>query len=133
MRTHKPTILIIEDHEAVRRLLGILLKENFVVNIKRDGMEGMAWLTAGNIPDLILLDMQMPRLNGLEFLSQLRVSGFFRHIPVLFLSCTDANDYKMVLYELGIEGFMPKPFNPRLLKEKIEHILARTTRARQSV
>jgi DNA-binding response OmpR family regulator len=133
MRTHKPTILIIEDHEAVRRLLGILLKENFVVNIKRDGMEGMAWLTAGNIPDLILLDMQMPRLNGLEFLSQLRVSGFFRHIPVLFLSCTDANDYKMVLYELGIEGFMSKPFNPRLLKEKIEHILACTTRARQSV
>jgi CheY-like chemotaxis protein len=131
MRTHKSTILVIEDHEAVRRLLGILLKNNFNVAIKSDGLEGMSWLSSGNIPDLILLDMQMPRLNGLDFLTQLRISGVFRHIPVLLISCTDVDDYKLILVDFNIAGFISKPFNPSVLKEKITQVLNKSTRVRQ--
>ena len=123
----KANILIIDDHDAVRLLLGLTLKNKFDVITKKDGIEGMAWLSAGNIPDLIMLDMQMPRLNGLEFLKQIRTSGMFRHIPVILVSAND-NEYEITQsFGLGIVDFIPKPFNPIKLKEKVDNILNKKT------
>lgn len=116
------TILIIDDHDAVRMLIGLTLKDHYEVVTKRDGIDGMAWLSAGNIPDLVILDMQMPRLSGLEFLKQLRSSGIFRNIPVLLVSAND-NEYEITQsYDLGIIDFIAKPFNPIALKDKIQQI-----------
>jgi two-component system, chemotaxis family, chemotaxis protein CheY len=119
MNTQKANILIVDDHEAMRFLLGLTLGKQFDVITKRDGLEGLAWLSAGNIPDLIMLDMEMPRLNGLNFLKQVRSSGMFRDIPVLLVSANENVDEITASYGLGIEGFIRKPFNPVVLKEKI--------------
>ena len=87
----------------------------------------MAWLSAGNIPDLIMLDMQMPRLNGLEFLKQIRTSGMFRDIPVILVSANE-NEYEITQsFGLGIVDFIRKPFNPIKLKEKVDNILNKKT------
>ena len=124
----KANILIIDDHDAVRLLLGLTLKNRFDVITKKDGMEGMAWLSAGNIPDLIMLDMQMPRLNGLEFLKQIRTSGMFREIPVILVSANE-NEYEITQsFGLGIVDFIRKPFNPIKLKEKVDNILNKKTK-----
>ena len=123
----KANILIIDDHDAVRLLLGLTLKKRFDVITKKDGIEGMAWLSAGNIPDLIMLDMQMPRLNGLEFLKQIRTSGMFREIPVILVSANE-NEYEITQsFGLGIVDFIRKPFNPIKLKEKVDNILNKKT------
>ena len=123
----KANILIIDDHDAVRLLLGLTLKNKFDVITKKDGIEGMAWLSAGNIPDLIMLDMQMPRLNGLEFLKQIRTSGMFRDIPVILVSANE-NEYEITQsFGLGIVDFIRKPFNPIKLKEKVDNILNKKT------
>jgi two-component system, chemotaxis family, chemotaxis protein CheY len=119
MNTQKANILIVDDHEAMRFLLGLTLGKQFDVITKRDGLEGLAWLSAGNIPDLIMLDMEMPRLNGLNFLKQVRSSGMFRDIPILLVSANENVDDITASYGLGIEGFIRKPFNPVVLKEKI--------------
>ena len=121
--TQKANILIIDDHEAVRLLLGLTLRKQFDVVTKRDGIEGLAWLAAGNLPDLIMLDMQMPRLNGLQFLKQVRTSGMFRHIPVLLVSGNDNEEEIAMSYDLGIVEFIRKPFNPIVLKEKVLHAI----------
>ncbi len=121
----KANILIIEDHEAVRLLLGLTFKKEYHVVTKRDGIEGLAWLSAGNMPDLIMLDMQMPRLNGLEFLRQLRSTGFFAQIPVLLISGNDDAAENAQVFNLGIVDFIPKPFNPVSLREKVVAILAK--------
>jgi two-component system chemotaxis response regulator CheY len=123
MRTHKAKILIVEDHDAVRLLLGLTFKNRFEVITKSDGIEGMAWLSAGNLPDLIMLDMQMPRLNGLDFLRQLRSSGLFRNIPVLLVSGNDNIEDKMESFDLGIVDFISKPFNPSILLDKVDNAL----------
>lgn len=126
MSKHQQTILIIDDHDAVRLLIGLTLKDDHDVITKRDGIDGMAWLSAGNIPDLIILDMQMPRLNGLDFLKQLRSSGMFRNIPVLLVSAND-NEYEITQsFDLGIVDFIAKPFNPIKLKEKIQQIFQKS-------
>jgi DNA-binding response OmpR family regulator len=119
----KANILIIEDHEAVRLLLGLTFKKEYHVVTKRDGIEGLAWLSAGNMPDLIMLDMHMPRLNGLQFLRQLRSSGFFAEIPVLLVSGNDDAVENAEIFNLGIVDFIPKPFNPVSLREKVMAIL----------
>jgi two-component system, chemotaxis family, chemotaxis protein CheY len=119
MNKQQTKILIIDDHDAVRLLLGLTLKDKYNVITKRDGIDGMAWLAAGNIPDLIILDMQMPRLNGLDFLKQLRSSGMFKLIPVLLVSANDNENEITESFDLGILGFISKPFNPVKLKEKI--------------
>ncbi len=120
----KANILIIEDHDAVRLLLGLTFKKQFTVVTKRDGLEGLAWLAAGNFPDLIILDMQMPRLNGIGFLRQLRSSGMFNHIPVLAVSGNNDANENAELFDLGILDFIPKPFNPTLLYEKVKTIVS---------
>ena len=120
----KANILIIEDHDAVRLLLGLTFKKQFTVVTKRDGLEGLAWLAAGNFPDLIILDMQMPRLNGIGFLRQLRTSGMFHQIPVLLVSGNNDANENAELFDLGIVDFIPKPFNPTLLYEKVKKIVS---------
>ncbi len=126
MITDKATILVIDDHDAVRLLLGLTLKKQFDVVTKRDGMEGLAWLSAGNMPALIMLDMQMPRLSGFEFLRQLRASGLYRHIPVVMVSANDDHREIQQVFDLGIVDFVQKPFNPIKLKEKVINALLKT-------
>jgi CheY-like chemotaxis protein len=111
----------------MRFLLGLTLRNQFDVVIKKDGLEALAWLSAGNIPDLIMLDMQMPRLNGIEFLKQIRTSGMFRDIPVLLVSANGNHEDIATSYGLGIVDFISKPFNPVSLNEKVQKALNQCT------
>ena len=120
----RANILIVEDHDAVRLLLGITFKRQFNVVTKRDGLEGLAWLAAGNFPDLIILDMQMPRLNGIGFMRQLRSSGMFNQIPVLLVSGNNDVEENTELFDLGIVDFVSKPFDPTSLYEKVRKIVS---------
>jgi two-component system chemotaxis response regulator CheY len=124
MNSSHKQILVIEDHECVRVLLGSWLKkQNYQVTTKADGFEGMMWLDEGNIPDLILLDMNMPRVNGNDFLRNIRNSGFFRNIPVIVVSGTETQSEIEQCIDLGARGFLKKPFNPSNLNDKIGSIL----------
>ncbi|MEM1323787.1 MAG: response regulator [Bacteroidota bacterium] len=118
------SILVIEDHESIRKIIGRFLSRYYQVVTKADGLEGLAYLNQGNFPDLIILDMTMPRINGLEFLSNIRSSGFFRHIPIVIVSGEENNKLIEKCQQLGISGFVAKPFNPFELKEKIHSTLS---------
>ena len=121
--THK-NILVIEDQECIRVLLGTWLKkQKYNVTTKSDGFEGMRWLGEGNIPDLILLDMHMPRLGGNDFLRNIRNSGFFRNIPVIVVSGTEEQEEIKECIDLGAKDFLKKPFNPVNLQNKIGSVL----------
>lgn len=119
---NKRTILVIDDHDCIRLLLGSILSKNYEVVTKKDGLEAMAWLSSGNIPDLILLDLVMPSLDGFDFLKNLRTSGFFSQIPVLVLSGNNNETDMKRCYNLGINDFFQKPFNPVQLREKITYV-----------
>lgn len=124
MRTtsHRKNILVIDDQKSIRFLLGTMLSKQYEVTTKRDGLEGMAWMTRGNIPDLILLDMQMPRLGGSEFLKSLKDSGFYRNIPVIVVSSNESDADINYCFDLGAEEYLKKPFNPIQLRDKISSI-----------
>ena len=129
MNVLKKSILIIEDHDSIRLLLGSMLSKNYEVTTLKDGMEGMAWLFKGNLPDLIVLDMSMPRLSGSEFLKNIRQSGFFRDIPVIVVSGNDGEEDIKNCLQWGVCDYLTKPFNPINLKEKINFVLSARSNA----
>lgn len=112
-------VLVIEDHEPMRRILGHFLSKRHQVVSLKDGLEGMTYLSQGNTPDIILLDMSMPRISGLEFLATLRSSGFYRDIPVIVV--TSENDQKHIeqCKKLGVKAYIEKPFDPIKLDQLI--------------
>ena len=122
MRERKQ-ILTIEDDASVRLLLEYLLRGSYRVRIQKDGIEGMLWLENGNIPDLILLDTEMPRLSGFDFLKNIRRSGYFRKVPVIMMVGAEQSENIISYLHNGANDVLTKPFNPKDLFEKIEKIL----------
>ena len=119
----KKSILTIEDDLSVRMLLEYLLRSSYAVKTQKDGIEGMMWLDDGNLPDLILLDTDMPRLNGYEFLKNIRRSGFFREVPVIMLVGPEDSEQIINYLHQGANDVLLKPFNPKDLYENIENII----------
>lgn len=125
MNAKEKIILVLDDHDSTRIILGNVLKKNSQHRVvtKKDGIEALAWFRTGILPDIILLDMQMPRLNGITFLKNLKSSNFYKNIPVLVLSGNDNPEYLQKCNELGIKGYLKKPFNPTELHQTIDEIL----------
>lgn len=116
-------ILVIEDHKALRILLNGILKKDFEVTTKVNGLDAMAYLASGNIPDIILLDVEMPKMDGLGLINNLTCSGFFKNIPIIVVSGNEDDATKEKCYDLGVKHYFNKPFNPKTLKSKINEVL----------
>ena len=121
----KKNILIIDDELSIRILLENYLKKDYNVVTKNDGMDALKWMEEGNIPDLIVADIQMPNLDGYEFIKNIRASGFFKHIPIIMLSGIESSSEKIKCLKLGADDYIVKPFNPEELSVRIEILLSR--------
>ncbi len=120
----KLSVLLVDDDVNLRMLLEYVLKREYEVTTREDGLSAMAWLSAGQLPDLIIADVDMPRLNGIELLTQLRASGFFRDIPVVMLSAYDGADMKNACLRNGATDYLLKPFSPEGILSRLECILS---------
>ncbi len=118
-------ILVVDDKPSISKLIVQFLSQTYEVHTEEDGLKALAWLQEGNIPDLILTDLQMPNLDGMELISRLKESGYFSDIPVIVLSSKDSSDDRVKCLRLGAEDYIMKPFNPEELLIRIERILSR--------
>lgn len=121
--TVKKRILLVDDEIAILKLLEFILKKDYELVIKNNGFDALTWLDSGNIPDLIISDMEMPYFNGADFVRSLKVSGYFRDVPVIVLSGSESLENIKTKIPFEINGLMSKPFNPGILKDKIKFIL----------
>lgn len=121
----KKKILIIDDELSIRILLENFLKKNYDVVAKNDGMEGLKWMEEGNIPDLVVADIQMPNLDGYEFIKNVRASGYYKDIPLIMLSGIESSNEKVKCLKLGANDYIVKPFNPEELEIRIQLLLSR--------
>jgi DNA-binding response OmpR family regulator len=124
-------ILAIDDEKAIRLILETSLKKKYNVTTKNDGEEGYNWMVKEKIiPDLIICDIQMPNLDGYEFLKRVRNSGFFGDIPIIMLSGEEQSKERVKCYQLKAQDYLTKPFNPVELIELIEKNLDSKIRVR---
>jgi len=120
------SMLAIDDEVSIQLILQHYFKENFSVITKGNGKEALAWMLEGNIPDIIVADINMPEMDGNAFIDQVRSSGFLKNIPMVMLSGSDTTDNKIRCLEAGADDFMVKPFNPRELAARLNGILRRS-------
>jgi DNA-binding response OmpR family regulator len=121
----QPVVLIADDDPDIRMLVGIRL-ERAGCDVRRaaDGEEALR-LAAETTPDLCVLDVMMPKLDGLGVTRALRDQAATRHVPVLLLTAKAADDGVTQGHEAGANDYLPKPFSPQELAARVEQILAR--------
>lgn len=119
---YQSILIIDDDRELTDMLKSYLETAGYAVTVANDGGEGLSKATTGENPDLILLDVMMPVLDGFEVLKKLRQSHL---TPVLMLTAK-GDDYDRILgLELGADDYLPKPFNHRELLARIKAIFRR--------
>ena len=117
------SILIVEDEYAVARGIEYALKqEGYEVAVARNGEEGLEMATR-NAPDLVILDVRLPGMDGFEMLRRVRGAG--NKAPVLFLTARDEEMDKVIGLELGADDYLTKPFGLRELMSRIKALLRR--------
>ena len=117
-------ILVIEDEEGIIHLLNLYLKDaGYVVLVARDGADGLA-LHAREHPDLVILDIMLPTLDGFEVCRRIRS---WSRTPILMLTARGDEDDRIAGLELGADDYLVKPFSPRELVSRVRAILRRVS------
>jgi len=119
----KNKILLVDDKGEFRTILKIILQSKFEVTTAANGLEALALLQRGYIPDLIISDLMMPKIDGITLVQQVNSSDIFKHIPILILSSINEGKNKVELFRIGVADYLEKPFNPDELKVRINRLL----------
>jgi len=117
------TILIADDDPHIRQLLVFALAKAGLETIEAEDGEGALAQIASHSPDLVILDINMPRMDGIEVCRRLRAQG---DLPILFLSSRDDEIDRVLGIELGADDYVTKPFSPREVVARALAILRRT-------
>ena len=120
--TDKPLLLVIDDNEDIRNMLGQLLSDEYTVIFASNGREGLR-LAAKYVPDLIVCDVMMPVMDGLECCRKIKDEISTSHIPVLLLTACSMDEQRAQGYESGADGYVAKPFNTTVLKSRCRNLI----------
>jgi len=121
----KEKILIVEDEKDIAKMLEYnLQKEGFKTSVVRDGEDALCAAKQGH-PDLILLDLMLPGMDGLEVCKTLKGEARTASIPIIMLTAKSRESDKIVGLELGADDYVTKPFSPRELMARIKAVLRR--------
>jgi len=116
-------ILVVDDEKELREMLKeFLVKEGYEVKLARNGKEALEWLVGNERFDLILLDIMMPEMNGVETLQQIRKQ---MNTPVIFLTAKTEEIDKLLGLEMGADDYITKPFSLRELHARMKAVLRR--------
>ena len=119
------TVLLVEDEEPLRRVLKELLeREGYHVVEAADGVHALDEIDR-HAPDVVVLDLNLPRLDGYGVLSHLRARAATEHLPVLVLTARGDEDNEERVFEFGADDFLTKPFRPRALSARLRALLKR--------
>lgn len=120
--TNRPTVLVIDDNTDIRQYERTLLQDEYIVLEAADGKEGLT-VAMKEVPDLVICDVMMPVMDGLEFTKQLKTNTATSHIPVIMLTAKNLEEHRAEGYEHGADSYITKPFHSKVLLARIENLL----------
>jgi DNA-binding response OmpR family regulator len=118
-------ILIVEDDVFMQAILEEILSSTYEIEMRSNGMDALAYMQNGNIPDLIIADLNTPKMSGLDLIEQVKISDFFNSVPIIILSGEESSDKRIKCLDAGADDFIVKPFNPAELEARIRVVLRR--------
>ncbi len=125
----KKRILVVDDELSIRMLLDNFLSDDYTVFTKDNGYEAMSWFKEGNIADLILVDIDMPMINGYELTESIRKQPGMQAVPIIMLSSKQKSEDRIKSFAAGADDYLQKPFNPEELLVRIQSIFRRSQAA----
>jgi len=121
----RPSVMVVDDSLTVRKITGRLLeREGYRVLTARDGVDALDQM-ATEVPDVILADIEMPRMDGFALARNMRASHRLRRVPIIFVTSRTADKHRELAREIGVEYFLGKPYQ----EEKLLELVACQTRA----
>lgn len=120
-----PHIIIVEDDVFIQSILNQSLSGQYYLTTCNNGIDAVSFLQKGNIPDVIISDLNVPFLDGLQLIEQLKNSRFFDAIPIIILSGEKSSEKKIECLEAGADDYIEKPFNPKEIEARLKIILKR--------
>jgi DNA-binding response OmpR family regulator len=120
----KKRLLIVDDKPTIAKIINVYISELYECIYFEDPILAIAWMLEGNRPDLIITDLNMPKMSGTEFIDYVKKNDLFRNIPIVILSSEDNSLQKIALLEKGASDYISKPFNPMELKARIKKLLS---------
>jgi len=127
VQADRPLVMIVDDSLTVRRITSKLLtREGFEVLTARDGIDALALLET-EMPHVILLDIEMPRMDGFEFTKNIKADERTAQIPIVMITSRTAEKHRSLAKELGVDLYLGKPFQEEELLRHLREMLALTT------
>ena len=117
-----PSLLIVEDNPDMQTFLKSSLEESYKILQAYDGVQGLK-IALENIPNIIISDVMMPNMDGIQFCNEIKQNEITNHIPFILLSARASIDHKIEGLKVGADVYIPKPFDMRLLKIKTQKLL----------
>ena len=119
----RPTLLVVEDNSDMREFIVSLLKEQYDVIEASNGKEGLD-KTLELMPDLIVSDIMMPEMNGMEMCAEIKTNEITSHIPIILLTAKASVENRIAGIKVGADAYIPKPFNAELVFARISNLLS---------
>lgn len=117
-------ILVVDDSRSMRQMVVFTLKNaRFETSEACDGVEAFNWAQNNPVVDLVLSDVNMPNMNGIELIKKLRGLANYRFVPILMLTTESSDERKMEGKNAGATGWIVKPFNPEKLIATINKVI----------
>lgn len=119
------TLLLIDDEPEILELMERSLIEDFRILKANNGMDGLT-VVRKELPDLIVCDVMMPKMDGMAFLEALKEDKELAHIPIIMLTAKIAEEDQIVAFDSGADAYLTKPVSLKFLRNRIDYLLART-------
>jgi signal transduction histidine kinase/DNA-binding response OmpR family regulator len=120
---HKlPLLLIVEDNSDMQSFLKSSLEDTYKILQAFDGEQGLK-MALKNVPNIIISDVMMPKMDGIEFCTEIKQNDVTNHVPVILLTAKGSVEHKIEGIEVGADAYIPKPFDMRFLKIKTQKLL----------
>jgi CheY-like chemotaxis protein len=118
--SEKKTILIVDDNEIHLTIAETMLKKDYIIKLARSGKEAIDYFVHGNFPDLVLLDIVMPVMDGWETFNRLKALSLLKDIPIAFLTSVNEESEEKRAYNLGAADYIMKPYDKKDLLGRIK-------------
>ncbi|MDX2349309.1 MAG: response regulator, partial [Porticoccus sp.] len=121
-----PTVMVVDDSVTVQKVTGRFLeREGFNVSTARDGVEAMK-LLQDQLPDVMLLDIEMPRMDGFEVARRVKGNDELKNIPIIMITSRTGEKHRDRAFALGVEQYLGKPYQEDTLLEAISELIGMT-------
>ncbi len=124
----KKQLLVIDDEVSIGIIIEINFSDNYDVIQLSNGREALDWLLEGNHPEAIVADINMPELDGISFVKQIRNIALYQETPLIVLSSEEVSTKKIEALKAGADDYLVKPFNPEELAVRLDKISKRFSR-----